>query len=191
MRPMQARSQLVLLALANFALLVAAAWLLPVEGPWILAAALALQIFLAVALARRIARAADAFGLMARALMSGAKATVPDTVRIAELASAAEQLAGAANAVSTREAALRAGERAKDDFLAILAHELRTPLGAIASAAHVVRNAPAGLRASAFAASSARFLTSAAGRATLASPHDAAVRPSIGSPSANSAKARV
>jgi len=42
MRPMKARSQLVVFALANFALLVAVAWLFAVEGPWILAAALAL-----------------------------------------------------------------------------------------------------------------------------------------------------
>ena len=143
MRPMKARSQLVLFALANFALLVAAAWLFAAQGPWILAAALVPQILLAAALARRIARSADAFGPIARALMSGARAPAPDSIRIAELASAAEQLAGAANAVWAREAALRAGERAKDDFLAILAHELRTPLGALAAAAHVVRNAPA------------------------------------------------
>ena len=151
MRPTKVRSQLVLLALANFAVLLAAAWFFPVEGPWVLAAALMLQIVLALALARRIERSASAFEPIAKALLSGGKAERPDTMRVAEFAAAADKLVQAANAVRAREAALRAAERAKDEFFAILGHELRNPLSALSAAAHVLRNAPAGeaaLRAS-------------------------------------------
>jgi CheY-like chemotaxis protein len=75
--------------------------------------------------------------------MAGAKADLP-TMPVAELAEAGEKLVQAANAVRGRDAALRAAERTKDEFLAILGHELRNPLGALAAAAHVLRQAPAG-----------------------------------------------
>jgi len=43
----------------------------------------------------------------------------------------------------SREAALRASDRAKDEFLAMLGHELRNPLAALAAVSHVLRQAPA------------------------------------------------
>ena len=48
----------------------------------------------------------------------------------------------AANAVQARDAALRAADRTKDEFFAMLGHELRTPLAALGAAAHILRNAP-------------------------------------------------
>ncbi|MGZ5259903.1 MAG: hybrid sensor histidine kinase/response regulator, partial [Burkholderiales bacterium] len=42
------------------------------------------------------------------------------------------------------QAALRAADRAKDEFLAMLGHELRNPLGAITTSAHVLRLAKPG-----------------------------------------------
>ena len=43
------------------------------------------------------------------------------------------------DAARSREAALRAGDRTKDEFLAMLGHELRNPLAALAAVAHVLR----------------------------------------------------
>lgn len=43
-----------------------------------------------------------------------------------------------------REAALRETDRRKDEFLAMLSHELRNPLAAIRSASYVLEHAPAG-----------------------------------------------
>ena len=43
------------------------------------------------------------------------------------------------DAARSREAALRASDRAKDEFLAVLGHELRNPLAALAAVAHVLR----------------------------------------------------
>lgn len=46
-----------------------------------------------------------------------------------------------------REAALRETARRKDEFLAMLSHELRNPLAAIRSAVYLLQNAPGGERA--------------------------------------------
>ena len=40
--------------------------------------------------------------------------------------------------VEREQAALKAADRAKDEFLAMLGHELRNPLGAITTSAHVL-----------------------------------------------------
>ncbi len=43
------------------------------------------------------------------------------------------------DAARAREAALRATDRAKDEFIAMLGHELRNPLGALAAVSHILR----------------------------------------------------
>jgi len=157
MRPMKLRSQLVLLTLGNLFLLLAfagaAAWLaaqggfaLSTETAWLVAlcllGAVALQLPLALALAKRIARSTAALDSIAKALMTGAKAEMPPKIRVAELAEACDKLVHAVDAVRGRDAALRAADRTKDEFFAMLGHELRNPLAALAAASHVLRNAP-------------------------------------------------
>jgi signal transduction histidine kinase/ActR/RegA family two-component response regulator len=53
-----------------------------------------------------------------------------------------EALAAAAQAARTREGAARNAERAKDDFIAMLGHELRNPLAALAAATEVLKRMP-------------------------------------------------
>ncbi len=62
-------------------------------------------------------------------------------------------LDAASSAIREREAlrereqvALKAADRAKDEFLAMLGHELRNPLSAITTSSHVLRAAPSGTR---------------------------------------------
>ena len=159
MRPMKLRSQLVLLTLGNLFLLLAfagaAGWVaaqggfaLSTETAWLMAlcllGAVALQLLPALALAKRIARSTAPLDSIAKALMTGAKAEMPPKIRVAELAGACDKLVHAVNAVQARDAALRAADRTKDEFFAMLGHELRNPLAALAAAAHVLRNAPSG-----------------------------------------------
>ena len=60
---------------------------------------------------------------------------------------AAEAVIREREALQTREqVALKAADRAKDEFLAMLGHELRNPLSAITTSSHVLRAAPAGSR---------------------------------------------
>ena len=56
-------------------------------------------------------------------------------------------------AIREREEALRAADRAKDEFLAMLGHELRNPLGALSSASQVLNVAEPGALAARDAAS--------------------------------------
>jgi PAS domain S-box-containing protein len=59
---------------------------------------------------------------------------------ITERKCAEEALRAVQEELRRSEEALRAADHRKDEFLAILAHELRNPLAAIASAAHVIRS---------------------------------------------------
>jgi signal transduction histidine kinase/ActR/RegA family two-component response regulator len=111
-----------------------------------IAATLALALALAFAFSRRIA--APIGVLLARA-------RDPDTrdpmarPSIPELAELAEALDDGRSAMHDRErllererAALREADRAKDEFLAMLGHELRNPLAAITSSAYLLRVLP-------------------------------------------------
>src|SRR5688500_1290759 len=62
--------------------------------------------------------------------------------RMRKLAASNEALAAAADAARTRENAARNAERAKDDFIAMLGHELRNPLAALAAATQVLKRMP-------------------------------------------------
>jgi signal transduction histidine kinase len=159
MRPLSLRAHLLLLTLGTLLPVVVfagiAGWMLLAGLPasvlgtedtvWLMAAgvgaAIALSVLLALALARRIAAPLVALAAGARALVSGARAEMPAHAGIREIAEAADALGHAAAAVRSREAAARESERAKDEFLAILSHELRNPLATLSAAAYVLRRA--------------------------------------------------
>lgn len=101
--------------------------------------ALVAALLLAAALGQRIARPIGALAATARALASGKRVEMPPPGRVEELSDVSRALSDAVDAVRAREAALRNADRAKDEFLAMLSHELRNPLGALAAAAHVLR----------------------------------------------------
>jgi two-component system, sensor histidine kinase len=101
--------------------------LLPLLGVAALAGWLAIEVALAA-----LVGAALAWGLCARHFWS-------------ELRRSRQATAAAQSALRAREAAWRSADRAKEDFVAMLGHELRNPLATLAAAAHVLRKvAPAG-----------------------------------------------
>ncbi|HZY17879.1 MAG TPA: ATP-binding protein [Ramlibacter sp.] len=91
----------------------------------------------------RLARAARGLGHRRLAEdLAGVQASAP----VAEVRAVAAALAEADEALAERESlrrrereALRAADKAKDEFLAMLGHELRNPLSAITASAHVLR----------------------------------------------------
>lgn len=125
MRPWTIRLQLLALAAGAAALFTgfaaAALWLLPHD---IVAAVVA---------------AVAAVGLPVWLALAHSK-------RLEALALDVERLTQEMQAAHAREVALRQAERMKDEFLAVLGHELRNPLSAIASAAHLLRKTASGER---------------------------------------------
>ena len=130
MRPATIRSYLLLLNLvAFFPLLVTAAMS---GAPLSAGTALTLCTFaLAMLLSVRLANAIrDALA----ALPGGTANT-----RIREFAEASATVAAGLRSARAREHALREADSAKDAFYAVLSHELRNPLGALAAAAQVLQ----------------------------------------------------
>jgi signal transduction histidine kinase/CheY-like chemotaxis protein len=106
-------------------------------------------------MSRRITRPIG--GLAAAARNLGNHPTNPGSVRLSEdleeVRDVERALEAAGAAIREREAlqqreqvALKAADRAKDEFLAMLGHELRNPLSAIATSSHVLRASQPGSR---------------------------------------------
>jgi signal transduction histidine kinase/CheY-like chemotaxis protein len=66
-------------------------------------------------------------------------AALPALIVVRHLRSKLASVQRELDAARSRETALRASDRAKDEFLAMLGHELRNPLAALAAVAHVLR----------------------------------------------------
>jgi signal transduction histidine kinase len=105
-----------------------------------------LAVGLAVLLGRRIARPIAALAGAAEAAGRGERAEFPRRTPIAEIDSLAAALKQAAETLREKhelaereKSALQAADRAKDEFLAMLSHELRNPLAALTTAAHVLK----------------------------------------------------
>ena len=157
MPPLSLRLQLIMLGLAGSAaaavVVAFAGWLAPDalllsdDAGWLIGscvlAAIAVPIVLALILAKRVASVVEPIEAIAKALAAGARFEAPVKMKWAEMADASDKLAHAASIARSRETALRATDRAKDEFLAMLGHELRNPLSALAAASHVLRKSAA------------------------------------------------
>jgi len=119
-------------------------------GLWLLlagfVAAGALGLWIAWHLATRISRPIAALAAAAPAVGRGEMAAIPQAGPVEEVRQLSHALGEAASAIRTREEqqrqaelALRAADRAKDEFLAMLGHELRNPLASVANAAQLLK----------------------------------------------------
>jgi signal transduction histidine kinase len=141
---MRLRSHLLLLSLLTvLPLAIAAVAAMEERLPWLvivgISGTLCFAVLLPLAFARRISASLAALARMAKALAAGTPAEPEAKPSVREIAQASEQLASAALMVRSREKSLRDADRAKDEFVAMLSHELRNPLGALAAAAQVLR----------------------------------------------------
>jgi signal transduction histidine kinase/CheY-like chemotaxis protein len=106
----------------------------------------ALGLWVAWRLSARISQPIAALAAAAPALGRGEASALPDEGLLEEVQELSRALGDAARAVRDREErqrraeqALRDAERAKDEFLAMLGHELRNPLASVSNAAHLLR----------------------------------------------------
>jgi signal transduction histidine kinase len=86
-------------------------------------------------ISRRVASPIVALAAAADAMARGAPVEMPRATDIDELRSLQQAIDTAVRA----QQALQKSDRAKDEFLAMLSHELRNPLAALSAAAHVLR----------------------------------------------------
>jgi signal transduction histidine kinase len=133
------------------------------QATWTLAlgtlAALVLAFGFAWIASRRITSPIAALAAAARRLGRGGPAHVDGNIAsFEELADVRLAVLEADAAIAERQtlrereqAALREGDRAKDEFIAVLGHELRNPLSAISTSSRLLREAPQGSRADAMA----------------------------------------
>src|SRR5690606_18702397 len=89
---------------------------------------------LAVGFSRRIAEPMAELVAAAKALGRGTSPATPTGGAVREVRDVSRALLASARAVGEREERLRAADRAQDEFLAMLGHGLRDPLGALTSA---------------------------------------------------------
>jgi signal transduction histidine kinase len=101
---------------------------------------------LALLLGWRFAKPIAALAQAAESAGRGERVEFPAHTPIAEIDSLAAALKRTAEAMREKQelterekAALQASDRAKDEFLAMLSHELRNPLAALTAAAHVLK----------------------------------------------------
>jgi signal transduction histidine kinase len=92
-------------------------------------------------ISRRLARPIVRLAHTASAIEAGASAVELLNSPVREVNQLAQALHRAAEAVAEREAKLRAEDRAKDNFLAMLGHELRNPLAAMQGATLLLQHA--------------------------------------------------
>jgi signal transduction histidine kinase/ActR/RegA family two-component response regulator len=105
-------------------------------------AAVAAAVVLAVAIGRRISAPIMSLASTAAELGGGTPVTSSGPRGVSEVNEVRLALARASDAIRERQEALRAADRAKDEFLAMLGHELRNPLAALASAAALLNLNP-------------------------------------------------
>lgn len=119
------------------------------RAAWLLIAGLLLALAVALVLARRISgRIAEPIGALAgtadalargEALQTAPPTDIDEVRKLAAAMRAAAAVVRERNVLLEREKeALESADRAKDEFLAMLSHELRNPLAALSSAAHVL-----------------------------------------------------
>lgn len=110
-----------------------------------IASSLALASLLALWLGRRVSRPVVALARAAPAIAMGTGMNMRGLEQVAEVRTVALALNEAAAAVRERQAllerekrALQEADRAKDEFIAMMSHELRNPLAALTSASHLL-----------------------------------------------------
>jgi signal transduction histidine kinase/ActR/RegA family two-component response regulator len=112
-----------------------------------LAIATAIALLLAAMYSRRISEPIMALASSAKALGWGARVRPPIDAPVREVRDVSRALIASAQGFNEREERLRAADQAKDEFLAMLGHELRNPLGALSSATQVLNVAGNGDKA--------------------------------------------
>jgi signal transduction histidine kinase len=100
--------------------------------------AVLIAVLLAAGFSRRIAAPIVELAEAAKALGHGGTVNPPTGAPVREVRAVSRALVASAQAVGEREEKLRAADKAKDEFLAMLGHELRNPLGALTSATQVL-----------------------------------------------------